>query len=155
MSCYFGCRRAQGAAARTARSCSGSGGCCGPGSCRASRRHRASRSNAVLTESNQQPVVWLLVLFARWTWSSAATQVVQKGLHVQPGRRHKKKRQKHRSWDEDDVSELVYNRRYQAWADRQAREAEEEDAAATGDSVGAASKQARVEEFTSAREGPS
>ena len=40
------------------------------------------------------------------------------------------------------MSELVYNRRYQAWADRQAREAEGEEAA-TGDAEGAAPKQAR------------
>ncbi len=70
---------------------------------------------------------------------------VEKDRHKQPFRRHKKRRQKHRSWDEDDVSELVYNRRYQAWAERNAREAEEEDAAATGGAEGAASKQACAE----------
>ena len=59
--------------------------------------------------------------------------------------RHKQRRQKHRSWDEDDVSELVYNRRYQAWADRNAREAEEENAAAAGGAEGAASTQACVD----------
>ena len=57
-------------------------------------------------------------------------------------RRHKRRRQKYRSWDADDVSELVYNRRYQAWADRQARAAEEE--AGEGNAEGASSQQACV-----------
>ncbi len=39
--------------------------------------------------------------------------------------RKKRQRQKYRSWDVDDVWEMESNRRYQAWADRQAKAAEQ------------------------------
>ena len=42
-------------------------------------------------------------------------------MHRPKGRR----RQKYRSWDVDDVWEAESNRRYQAWADRQAKAAEQ------------------------------
>lgn len=54
--------------------------------------------------------------------------------------RHKRRRQKYRSWDVDDVREMEHNRRYQAWMERQARETEQAD---QRDAEGASSQQAQ------------
>ena len=61
-------------------------------------------------------------------------------------RRQKRRRQKYRSWDVDDVREMEHDRRYQAWKERQARDSAQGEG--DRDADGAGSQQVRVRQVS-------